>query len=77
MHRSPDDHHTALLVCLLGTGRNGHLDGLIAAIVARYAFSYEGPLFFVAGLSHGIVFLGYAATVEAYLQCLRAAGRHA
>ena len=37
--------------------------GLIAVIVARYAFGYEGPLFFIAGLSHGIVFLGYAATV--------------
>jgi integral membrane protein len=37
--------------------------GLIAVIIARYAFGYEGPLFFVAGLSHGIVFLGYSATV--------------
>jgi len=36
--------------------------GLIAAMIARYGFGYEGDLFFVAGLSHGIVFLGYAAT---------------
>ena len=36
--------------------------GLIAVIVARYGFDYQGDLFFVAGLSHGIVFLGYAAT---------------
>lgn len=35
--------------------------GLITAIVARYAFGYDGELFFVAGLSHGIIFLGYAA----------------
>lgn len=36
--------------------------GLITAMVARYGFSYDGPLFFVAGLSHGIVFLAYCAT---------------
>jgi integral membrane protein len=36
--------------------------GLIAAMIARYGFGYNGELFFVAGLSHGIVFLGYAAT---------------
>jgi len=36
--------------------------GLIAAMIARYGFGYDGNLFFVAGLSHGIVFLGYAAT---------------
>ena len=36
--------------------------GLITAIIARYGFAYDGPLFFVAGLSHGIVFLAYCAT---------------
>ncbi len=36
--------------------------GLIAAMIARYGFGYDGNLFFVAGLSHGIIFLGYAAT---------------
>jgi integral membrane protein len=35
--------------------------GLITAMIARYGFGYDGPLFFVAGLSHGVVFLGYAA----------------
>jgi len=35
--------------------------GLISAMVARYGFGYEGSLFFVAGLAHGIVFLGYCA----------------
>lgn len=33
--------------------------GLIIAMVARYGFGYEGLLFFVAGLSHGIIFLAY------------------
>jgi integral membrane protein len=32
---------------------------LIAAMVARYGFGYQGELFFVAGLSHGIIFLAY------------------
>jgi len=36
--------------------------GLIAAMIARYGFGYEGPLFFVAGLSHGIIFLAYCIT---------------
>ncbi len=36
--------------------------GLIIAMVARYGFSYEGKLFFVAGLSHGIIFLAYCVT---------------
>ena len=35
---------------------------LIVAMVARYGFSYDGPLFFVAGLSHGIIFLAYSIT---------------
>jgi len=35
--------------------------GLITAMIARYGFGYDGGLFFVAGLSHGIVFLGYCA----------------
>ena len=35
---------------------------LIIAMVARYGFAYDGPLFFVAGLSHGIVFLAYCVT---------------
>lgn len=34
--------------------------GLITAMIARYGFGYDGELFFVAGLSHGVVFLGYA-----------------
>ena len=33
--------------------------GLIIAMMARYGFGYEGPLFFVAGISHGTVFLAY------------------
>jgi integral membrane protein len=33
--------------------------GLIFAMVARYGFGYDGPLFFVAGISHGTVFLAY------------------
>jgi integral membrane protein len=36
--------------------------GLIAAMIARYGFGYEGSLFFVAGLSHGIIFLAYCIT---------------
>jgi integral membrane protein len=35
---------------------------LIIAMVARYGFGYEGPLFFVAGLSHGIIFIAYCVT---------------
>ena len=35
---------------------------LIVAMVARYVFAYEGPLFFAAGLSHGIIFLAYCIT---------------
>ncbi len=35
---------------------------LILAMVARYGFSYEGSLFFVAGLSHGVIFLAYCIT---------------
>jgi len=31
-------------------------------MVARYGFAYDGPLFFVAGLSHGIIFLAYCVT---------------
>jgi len=36
--------------------------GLIIAMIARYGFGYEGSLFFVAGLSHGIIFLAYCIT---------------
>lgn len=36
--------------------------GLIIAMIARYGFGYEGELFFVAGLSHGIVFIVYWVT---------------
>lgn len=36
--------------------------GLIGAMIARYGLNYDGVLFFVAGLAHGIVFLGYVAT---------------
>jgi integral membrane protein len=32
---------------------------LIIAMVARYGFGYDGGLFFVAGLSHGIIFIAY------------------
>jgi integral membrane protein len=32
---------------------------LIIAMVARYGFGYSGGLFFVAGLSHGVIFLAY------------------
>ena len=35
---------------------------LIIAMVAHYGFAYDGPLFFVAGLSHGIIFLAYCVT---------------
>ena len=35
---------------------------LIVAMVARYGFAYEGPLFLAAGLSHGIIFLAYCIT---------------
>jgi integral membrane protein len=35
---------------------------LIVAMVARYGFAYDGPLFFAAGLSHGIIFLAYCIT---------------
>lgn len=36
--------------------------GLIIAMIARYGFGYEGRLFFVAGLSHGIIFIAYGIT---------------
>lgn len=36
--------------------------GLIIAMIARYGFGYEGGLFFVAGLSHGIIFIAYCVT---------------
>lgn len=36
--------------------------GLIIAMVARYGFSYSGELFFVAGLSHGVIFIAYCVT---------------
>jgi len=35
---------------------------LISAMIASYGFGYEGGLFFVAGLSHGIIFLAYGLT---------------
>lgn len=35
---------------------------LIVAMIARYGFAYDGPLFFVAGLTHGIIFLAYCIT---------------
>jgi integral membrane protein len=35
---------------------------LIAAMIARYGFGYDGGLFFVAGLSHGVIFLAYCIT---------------
>lgn len=33
--------------------------GLIAAMIARYGFGQDGSWFFVAGISHGSVFLAY------------------
>jgi integral membrane protein len=36
--------------------------GLIIAMVARYGFGYDGGLFFVAGLSHGVIFIAYTIT---------------
>lgn len=36
--------------------------GLIIAMIARYGFGYDGQLFFVAGLSHGIIFIAYCIT---------------
>jgi integral membrane protein len=36
--------------------------GLIVAMIARYGFGYEGPLFFVAGISHGVIFIAYCIT---------------
>lgn len=36
--------------------------GLIIAMIARYGFAYDGELFFVAGLSHGIIFIVYCVT---------------
>lgn len=36
--------------------------GLIIAMIARYGFGYDGGLFFVAGLSHGIIFIAYCVT---------------
>jgi integral membrane protein len=36
--------------------------GLVAAMISRYGFGNEVQWFFVAGLSHGIVFLAYALT---------------
>ena len=35
---------------------------LIVAMIARYGFGYDGALFFVAGLSHGVIFLAYCIT---------------
>jgi integral membrane protein len=34
---------------------------LIAAMVARYAFSAEVPFFFAIGLAHGVVFIAFVA----------------
>jgi len=36
--------------------------GLVAAMISQYGFGNEVQWFFVAGLSHGIVFLAYALT---------------
>jgi integral membrane protein len=33
--------------------------GLILAMIVRYGFDTYGPWFFVAGISHGTVFLAY------------------
>jgi len=35
---------------------------LIIAMIARYGFDYDGGLFFIAGLSHGIIFITYCLT---------------
>ncbi len=52
----------ASLYGVLATAEMVTWGGLITAMIARYGFGYEGELFFVAGLSHGIVFLAYALT---------------
>ena len=35
--------------------------GLIIAMIARYGFGQDGSWFFVAGISHGVVFLAYCS----------------
>ena len=50
------------LYTVLATAEMVTWTGLIAAMIARYGFGYDGPLFFVAGLSHGIIFLAYCIT---------------
>lgn len=52
----------ASLYGVLATAEMVTWGGLITALIARYGFGYDGELFFVAGLSHGIVFLAYALT---------------
>ena len=52
----------ASLYGVLATAEMVTWAGLITAMIARYGFGYDGELFFVAGLSHGIVFLAYGLT---------------
>jgi integral membrane protein len=50
------------LYAVMATAEMVTWTGLIIAMVARYGFGYEGELFFVAGLSHGIIFIAYCIT---------------
>lgn len=50
------------LYTVLATAEMVTWTGLIAAMIARYGFGYDGPLFFVAGISHGTIFLAYCIT---------------
>jgi integral membrane protein len=57
MTRTPKALYTVLATAEMVTWT-----GLIAAMIARYGFGYEGSLFFVAGISHGTIFLAYCIT---------------
>lgn len=57
MTRTPHALYTVLATAEMVTWT-----GLIAAIIARYGFGYDGSLFFVAGISHGTIFLAYCIT---------------
>lgn len=50
------------LYSLMATAEMVTWTGLIVAMIARYGFGYDGQLFFVAGLSHGVIFIAYCIT---------------
>lgn len=52
----------AALYGVMATAEMVTWTGLIIAMIARYGFGYDGGLFFVAGLSHGIIFIAYCIT---------------